>query len=58
MSKKDDQINELMARVTVLEDKMDNVVRGYSFVADELRNLFGFGHIALVFDAISAKFCK
>lgn len=48
-------INELMARITVLEDQQTVIVDGYEWIANETRQLFGMNHLARVFDAIYIK---
>ena len=51
-------INDLAARVALLERKQKLVTEGYEFVANETRNLFGFGAIALIFDSIFERLNK
>ena len=49
---------ELVRRQEELERKQKLVTEGYEFVANETRNLFGFGAIAQIFDAIFEKLNK
>lgn len=49
-------INELLARITVLESKQDDIIKAYDFVAAETRNSFGLTQVGRVFEAIAAKF--
>ena len=53
-----DTINELLARVKVLEDKQNTVMESFEFAANELRPMFGMMHLALVFDAIHDRLTK
>ena len=50
--------NALVARIDELERKQALIVESYTFVANETRNLFSFGAIALIFDAIAEKLGK
>ena len=51
-------VASLEARIEKLEAKQKVIVDGYQFVANETRPLYGFGAIALVFDAIYDKLSK
>ncbi len=51
-------VAELTSRVEKLEANQKIIVDGFQFVANETRPLYGFGAIALVFDAIHDKLTK
>ncbi len=52
------KLTELEARIEKLEQKQDVVRQGFEFGGNELRPLFGFSAVALVFDAISKKLAE
>lgn len=52
------KVTELEARIVKLERNQKIIVDGYEFIANETRPLYGFGAIALVFDAIHDKLTK
>lgn len=58
-------INELLARVTVLEDGQDElqtkqtiIIDGYKFAAAQTRSLFGMGILAQISSEIYSKLTK
>lgn len=48
-------IESLAARVEYLERKQKVTTDAYEFAANEIRPLYGFGPVALIFDAIHKK---
>jgi hypothetical protein len=46
------------ARLAEVERKQKVLVDGYEFAANEMRPLYGFGAVALVFDAIHKKLAE
>jgi hypothetical protein len=52
------KVQELEARLAKVEKKQVIMTDGYKFAANEIRPLFGFGAIALIFDAIYDKLVK
>ncbi len=53
-----DAIPALTARINELERKVKILTDMPEFVANETRNLFGFGAVAVIFDAIAEKLNK
>ncbi len=51
-------INQILDRIRVLERQNKLIIEGDQFVGNETRNLFGFGAIAQIFDAIYEKLTK
>ena len=49
---------DLEARVAALEATVKVLAQAPEFVANETRNLFGFGAVAVIFDAVTAKLAK
>lgn len=49
------EIDSLRSRIEEIERKQQVIVDGYQFAANEVRPLYGFGAIALIFDAIYKK---
>lgn len=48
-------IESLTARIEYLERQQKVTTDAYEFAANEIRPLYGFGPVALIFDAIHAK---
>jgi hypothetical protein len=51
-------VHRLLDRVERLEKRFELLVSGLEFAANELRPLFGFGHVAKVFDAVAERLKK
>lgn len=45
--------SDLKSRVEVLERKLDLVIEGFEFAANEVRPMFGQGALAVIFDAVA-----
>jgi hypothetical protein len=52
------RVTELETKLLKIEQKQRLVAEGFEFGGNELRPLFGFGAVALVFDAISKKLAE
>ena len=50
--------NEILTRLARLETNQSLLREAFQFAANELRPLFGFGPIALIFDEIAKKLQK
>lgn len=53
-----EDIASLRSRIEKIERKQSVIVDGFSFAANEVRPLYGFGAVALVFDAIYKKLAE
>lgn len=51
-------VESLTERIEALERKQKVTTDAYEFAANEIRPLYGFGAIALVFDAIHKKLAE
>lgn len=49
------EIDSLRSRIEEIERKQQVIIDGYQFAANEVRPLYGFGAVALIFDAIYKK---
>lgn len=50
------ELDALKGRVEQLERQIKIFADGFEFAANEVRPLYGFGALALIFDAIAKKF--
>ena len=45
-------LDELLARVTVLEDQQGRLMKALSWAANEVRPIYGMGYLGKVFDEV------
>jgi len=52
---KEQRLLEIEAKIAKLEQKQKVIKDGFEYAGNELRPLYGFGAVALIFDAINKK---